>query len=153
MNTNQNYNDVSALSTRNAESVAYSPIESNWQLLEYLWLDIAEASRNARSAWDKGIVDYMSILYFKYHMHIGRQDDILTAKQLREILLNNAVDWQQSSESGCYLVNSCDIAKALLPPSQQKRLTNNYKALELQACALSQAANYIVAKWSNYINK
>lgn len=117
----------------------------------YCQLDFIELEKKARSAWQRGVALYGVALANKFGVYICcHKGELNTREQVLELLLNGAENWQRESESGSWPVDTDAIAKTLLPPSQAKKLTCNYKALALQARALAQAANYIASKFIYY---
>ena len=149
MKTEHKNNIVESCQVDKTQSVALSAHCTIWQALEYTWLDIAELSRKKRmSSWQKGVWHYTSRLYFSLNSAICKGCKV---EDINELLLNGAQDWKHASESGGYYVCNADIAETLLPPSQRARLTNNYKALELQGRALAQAAQWLKSRIRFYM--
>ena len=115
--------------------------------------EIREAikERKARSAWDRGVREYM--LDFLDHMKDYRkldEDDEVAPVSVKE-LLNGAKSWQQYSEGGCSLVYNGDICERLCPPSVIRRknegeLPPNSREnwIDVQARALCVAAGRFV---------
>ncbi len=107
--------------------------------------------RKARSAWNKGVKEYM--LDFLDHVKDDRklnENDEVRKVTITE-LLNGARDWQQYSEGGCSLVYNGDICERLCPPSFQKKKKNGELPpnsmetwLDVQALALAVAAGRLV---------
>lgn len=117
----------------------------------YIFLDCIDLDKKARSAWQRGVANYALALSLKLGEYLPyRKEDLTTKQQVVELLLSGAKTWQRASESGSWPVDTQTIAESLLPPSQAKKLTCNYKALALQARALEQAANYIAHQFIYY---
>ena len=81
--------------------------------------EIREAikERKARSAWNRGVKEYMQ--EFLDHVKDDRkldENDEVAPVSVKE-LLNGAKSWQQYSEGGCSLVYNGDICERLCPPS------------------------------------
>ena len=104
-----------------------------------------------KSAWDKGILLYVSDL-----LEGLREDnsifetDLTNITLLDRLLLNGARDWKQYSYSGCSLCYDKDIAKRLCNKSEliqtdfgNKYPNKNENWLDVQARALYQAAALI----------
>lgn len=101
-----------------------------------------KARRNkARSAWERGVIQYAEELLDFF------DDDELTKEDLLRGLLNGAKDWKEYSEGGCSLIYNGDICERLCTPSEAKRKRNGELPpnktetwLDVQARALYQAA-------------
>jgi hypothetical protein len=104
-------------------------------------------SQPARSAWDK------SVKLYAYEL-IENMDDsheFYASPADKKDLLNGASDWNPYSWGGCSLIYDGDIAERTCSPSELKKTKNgerkpnsNEEWLDVQARALSQAANMIV---------
>lgn len=115
--------------------------------------EIREAikERKARSAWDRGVREYM--LDFLDHVkdyHKLNENDEVRKVTITE-LLNGARDWEQYSYGGCSLVYNGDICERLCPPSVIRRKNegelppNSMETwLDVQALALRAAAGHFV---------
>lgn len=108
-----------------------------------------------RSAWGKGVTEYALELVEKLGEQIsdGYFDelDLSDSKKVRAALLNGAADWSQYSCGGCSLIYDRDIAERLCNPSELKKTRNGERRpnsreewLDVQARALSQAANRVI---------
>lgn len=73
--------------------------------------------RKDHSARDREVTSYA------IGMLEGLEDapELLGGEQTRELLFNDAVDWNQYSWGGCALVYDADIARALCTPSELRR--------------------------------
>lgn len=115
--------------------------------------EIREAiiERKARSAWDKGVKEYM--IEFLDNVKENRkltETDELTPVERKE-LLNGAPSWPKYSEGGCSLVYNEDICRRLCSPSMQKKkkygelVPNSYENwIDVQARALDLAARRFI---------
>ena len=111
----------------------------------------AISAKKARSAWDRGIKEYMR--EFLDHVRDDRrldENDEVAPVSVKE-LLNGAKSWQQYSEGGYSLIYDGDIAERLCPPSFQKKkkdgeLPPNSREnwIDVQARALCVAAGRFV---------
>ncbi len=115
--------------------------------------EIREAinERKARSAWNRGVKEYM--LDFLDHVKDYRKlDDVDEVAPVKlEEILNGAKDWEQYSYGGCSLVYDGDICERLCPPSIRKKRKNGDLPpnsmetwLDVQARALAVAAGRFV---------
>ena len=111
--------------------------------------EIREAikERKARSAWDRGVKEYMQEFLYdvKFWRKLDENDEVAPVS-VKE-LLNGAKSWQQYSEGGSSLVYAEDICGRLCPPSVQKKKkdgdlppNSTETWLDVQANALSVAA-------------
>lgn len=111
--------------------------------------EIREAikERKARSAWNRGVKEYMQefLDHMKDYRKLDENDEVAPVKL--EELLNGAKDWEQYSEGGCSLVYNGDICERLCPPSVIRRKNegelppNSMETwLDVQARALAVAA-------------
>ena len=100
-----------------------------------------DAYKPQRGIWNEGVKDYafdlLDILYYGYTDKDFNSENI---KELKNILLNGASDWQQYSEGGCALIYNNDIKERLVRPSQRNRYID---CLSIQTRALNQAWNLI----------
>ena len=107
------------------------------------------------SAWKRGVKEYtdelLDILEEKaqYYERLPRNE-----KELKEWLLNGAMDWEDYSYGGCSLIYDGDIAERLCTPSELKkkdggRLEPNSQEswLDVQTRALCQAHSRIARKF------
>ena len=103
--------------------------------------------RKARSAWNKGVKEYMLdfLDHVKDDRKLNENDEV--RKVTRAELLNGAKDWQQYSEGGCSLVYNGDICERLCPPSVIRRKkdgelppNSGENWIDVQARALAVAA-------------
>ena len=119
-------------------------------------LDRVHADTTARSAWDRGVLAYVSDIIEQ--LAENRQHGGMSAEQFidsvgdaqdRE-MLNGAIDWRQYSEGGCSLAYDCDIAQRLCAPWELRKTRNGERNpnsqetwLQVQSRALFQAARKI----------
>ena len=113
-------------------------------------------STPCRSQWQKGIEFYAHFLADKLN------DDYLPkeieVKDIFNILLNGAENWQQFAWDGHGLIYNESIAYNLLTPSQRKRITqrdtfDGHLLLDLEADALKYASARVY-KWARkFANK
>ena len=108
-----------------------------------------------RSAWKKGVKEYADELLnnleekAQYYERLPRNE-----KELKEWLLNGAMDWEDYSYGGCSLIYDSQIAERLCTPSELKkkdggRLEPNSQEswLDVQTRALCQAHSRIARKF------
>ena len=108
-----------------------------------------------RSAWKRGVKEYTDELLdnleenAQYYERLPRNE-----KELKEWLLNGAMDWEDYSYGGCSLIYDGDIAERLCTPSELKkkdggRLAPNSQEswLDVQTRALRQASIRIKIKF------
>ena len=107
---------------------------------------LEDGTRNARSAWKRGVYCYALMLLDD----CSDLEDFHT-NGLKEKLLNGAHDWNQYSYGGCSLIYDGDIAQTLCTPSELKRCdygrlkpNSREEWLDVQARALRQAYYIIV---------
>lgn len=155
MTTQQNTIAVPSQAQTEADKLAArksAPAASVWEALEWLQLDAYEAQKKSRSAWDRGVAEYMEELLYELANRLRKLN--LTdpsSVDVRALLLNGADNWTKYSFGGCTLIYNEDIAERLAPPSRRKRLENNSElAMTCQARALEQAASRIVRLWNKY---
>lgn len=81
-------------------------------------------------------------------------DKPMAISQLRKVLLNGAIDWNEYSYGGCSLIYDGDIAERLCTPSQLKKKkggelqpTRRTTWLDEQTHALYQAFNVVWHEW------
>ena len=107
------------------------------------------------SAWKRGVKEYTDELLdnleekSQYYERLPRNE-----KELKEWLLNGAMDWEDYSYGGCSLIYDGQIAERLCTPSELKkkdggRLAPNRKEswLDVQTRALRQACIRIKSKF------
>lgn len=115
----------------------------------------AIANEKPRSAWGRGVKEYAEGLTEELAEAIRggyyTEDKLTDRAALKEQLLNGAKDWSQYSWGGSALIYDGDIAERLCSPSEYKRSREGDRRpnsreewLDVQARALSQAANMIV---------
>jgi hypothetical protein len=108
-----------------------------------------------RSAWARGVKEYAEGLAEELEETIRGgyfpEDKLTDRAALKEQMLNGADNWSEYSWSGCAWVYDGDIAERLCSPSELKKTRNGERKpnsreewLDVQARALSQAANMIV---------
>ena len=104
-----------------------------------------KSGNRPRSAWDRGVVQYVEDLLQWLEDYQANERPIACLEQLLPVLLNGAKDWRAYSNGGCALIWSEDIAERLCTPAQlrdfragvPRMLRRNW--LELQTRALYQA--------------
>lgn len=104
--------------------------------LEELKKQVEASKLPTNAKWWKGrkqfalyIIDYLCSPEFE-----------VTRSTLEKVLLNGCDDWRQYSEGGLPYCYDEDIANALYPPSEAKKmLKGNYDWINIQAQALRQA--------------
>lgn len=106
------------------------------------------STTNARSAWNKGVVEYALDI-------LDGLDEVIVLDgdkyhQLKEICLNGSENWNQYSWNGCSLIYDSDIAERLCTPSElkktkygERRPNSKEDWLDVQARALKQAFRLI----------
>ena len=107
------------------------------------------------SVWKRGVKEYTDELLdnlekkAQYYERLPRNE-----KELKEWLLNGAMDWEDYSYGGCSLIYDSQIAERLCTPSELKkkdggRLEPNSQEswLDVQTRALCQAHSRIVRKF------
>ena len=107
------------------------------------------------SDWKRGVKEYTDELLdnleenAQYYERLPRNE-----KELKEWLLNGAMDWEDYSYGGCSLIYDGDIAERLCTPSELKkkdggRLAPNSQEswLDVQTRALRQACIRIKSKF------
>ena len=109
-----------------------------------------------RSAWDKGILLYVSDLLEDLRGQELTVNDLTSLALLDKALLNGADTWSQYSWGGCSLIYNRDIAKRLCTKYELKQTKDGFYDpniregwLDVQARALYQAAMYIRAAVHN----
>ena len=111
----------------------------------------AIVERPARSAWDKGCLEYALELFDEIvdNRHLTDTDEI-GEKITEQEQLNGASDWSQYSYGGCALVYDSDICERLCTANAAKRLKyGEHKPalydswLDAQVVALKQAARIV----------
>lgn len=105
-------------------------------------------NKPARSAWARGVKAYA--LELLENLAELTADKLADPPAVRAALLNGAEDWKQYSYGGCSLIYDPDIAARVCTPSELKRTHNGERYpnsceiwLDVQACALSQAARLV----------
>ena len=114
-----------------------------------------------RNAWKKGVKEYADELLdnleekAQYYERLPRNE-----KELKEWLLNGAMDWEDYSYGGCSLIYDGDIAERLCNPSELKkkgdgRIAPNSQEswLDVQTRALHQACMMITRKMQRSMMK
>lgn len=105
---------------------------------------------STRSAWAKGVKAYAFELLENLEEGLDGgwyyEEDIMSPKLLRKMLLNGAENWKQFSWGGSSLIYDCDIAERLCTPSELKKTRYGERKpnhsedwLDVQARALYQA--------------
>ena len=108
-----------------------------------------------RSAWGRGVKGYAEGLAEELEEAIQggyfAEDKLTDRAALKEQMLNGADSWSQYSWGGSALIYDGDIAERLCSPSEYKRSREGERRpnsreewLDVQARALSQAANMIL---------
>ena len=108
-----------------------------------------------RSAWKKGVKKYADELLDNLEERAQSYERLpKDEKELKEWLLNGAMDWEDYSYGGCSLIYDGDIAERLCTPSDLKkkdggRLDPNSQEswLDVQTRALRQACIRIKSKF------
>ena len=108
-----------------------------------------------RSAWKKGVKEYADELLDNLEEKAQLNERLpKDEKELKEWLLNGAMDWEDYSYGGCSLIYDGDIAERLCTPSELKkkdggRLAPNSQEswLDVQTRALRQASIRIKSKF------
>ena len=107
------------------------------------------------SAWKRGIKEYTDELLDNLEEKAQSYERLpRNEKELKEWLLNGAMDWEDYSYGGCSLIYDGDIAERLCTPSELKkkdggRLAPNSQEswLDVQVRALRQACIRIKSKF------
>jgi hypothetical protein len=115
----------------------------------------AIANEKPRSAWGRGVKEYAEglaedleeAIWYGYYA----EDKLTDLEALKERMINGADNWSQYSWGGCSFIYDSDIAERLCSPSELKKVKGGDRRpnsreewLDVQARALSQAANMIV---------
>lgn len=105
-------------------------------------------NKPARSAWAHGVKAYA--LELLDNLAELNADKLADPAAVRAALLKGARDWKQYSYGGCSLIYNGDIAARCCASSKYKRSHDGENApnsretwLDVQACALSQAARLV----------
>lgn len=115
----------------------------------------AIANEKPRSAWGRGVRGYAEGLAEELEEAIQggyfAENKLTDRAALKEQMLNGAKDWNQYSWGGSAWIYDSDIAERLCSPSELKKTRNGERRpnsreewLDVQARALSQAANMII---------
>ena len=115
----------------------------------------AIANEKPRSAWGRGVKEYAEGLAEELEEAIRggyyAEEKLTDRAALKTQLLNGADSWSQYSYGGSALIYDGDIAERLCSPSEYKRSREGERRpnsreewLDVQARALSQAANMIM---------
>ena len=115
----------------------------------------ATANEKPRSAWGRGVKGYAEGLAEELEEAIQgghfAEDKLTDRAALKDQMLNGAKDWSQYSWGGSAWIYDRDIAERLCSPSELKKTRNGERRpnsreewLDMQARALSQAANMIM---------
>lgn len=109
-----------------------------------------------RSQWERGVEFYAHFLADK--LNDSYLPENIEVKDIFNILLNGAKNWQQFAWGGCGQVYNEDIANTLLTPSQRKRITqagtfNGFELLDIEATALANAATRVYLWARRFANK
>ena len=115
----------------------------------------AIANEKPRSAWGRRVKEYAEGLAEELEEAIQggyfAEDKLTDRAALKEQMLNGADNWSQYSYGGSALIYDGDIAERLCSPSELKKVKGgerrpnaNEEWLDVQARALSQAANMII---------
>ena len=107
------------------------------------------------SAWKRGVKEYAYELLDNLEEKAQSYERLpRNEKELKEWLLNGAMDWEDYSYGGCSLIYDGDIAERLCTPSELKkkdcgRLAPNSQEswLDVQTIALRQACIRIKSKF------
>ena len=116
----------------------------------YETLEREFATRNARSAWERGVREYAMEMADFLANDFDLCDVEFNQYNVEAVLLNGAQNWAHYSYSGCALVYDSDIAERLCAPWELKRTRNGERNpngqetwLDVQARALQQAFNSV----------
>ena len=109
----------------------------------------------SRSAWKRGVKEYTDELLDNLEEKAQSYERLpRNEKELKEWLLNGAMDWEDYSYGGCSLIYDSQIAERLCTPSELKkkdggRLEPNSQEswLDVQTRALRQACIRIKSKF------
>ena len=115
----------------------------------------AIANEKPRSAWGRGVKGYAEGLAEELEEAIQggyfAEDKLTDRAALKAQMLNGADSWSQYSWGGSAWIYDGDIAERLCSPSELKKTRNGERRpnsreewLDVQARALSQAANMIM---------
>ena len=75
-----------------------------------------------RSAWKRGVKEYTDELLDNLEERAQSYERLpRNEKELKEWLLNGAMDWEDYSYGGCSLIYDGDIAERLCTPSELKK--------------------------------
>ena len=127
-------------------------------------------ARKDRSAWDKGVTVYALELVEELRelsAYYGRNPE--PGKECREWMLNGAKDWRRPNDEfaawsvyswgGSSLIYDSEIAERLCAPSELKKARHGERRpnsreewLDVQARALSQAANRVARLYRSIVN-
>ena len=115
----------------------------------------AIANEKPSSAWGRGVKGYAEGLAEELEEAIQggyfAAEKLTDRAALKAQMLNGARDWTEYSEGGSALIYDGDVAERLCSPSELKKTRNGERRpnsreewLDVQARALSQAANMII---------
>lgn len=98
---------------------------------------VEESKLKTSAKWWKGRKEFALYLID----YLCSPDLEVSSDTIEKILLNGADNWQAYSEGGLPYCYDEDIATALYPPSEVKRMlkSNSYDWIEIQGRALHQA--------------
>ncbi len=112
---------------------------------------IEEEAKKARSAWSRGVFEYVRELWADLCESIKcgffDAEDLKAPQMVKKALLNGADSWNAYSWGGCSLIYNSDIAARLCCPSELKKTREGERRpnareewLDTQARALFQAS-------------
>lgn len=115
---------------------------------------IEEHKQRARSAWERGVMDYVKDLFNDLleslefnEIDLKEYAEKVQSKSFDARLRDGASNWNVFSWGGCSLVYDEDIAKRLCTPKELRRTKNGMNRpnsredwLDVQGRALAQAA-------------
>ena len=121
-------------------------------MVEKIGARIEEESKKARSAWSRGVFDYVRELWADLRENIEGgyfdAEDLKYTQMVKKALLNGADSWSNYSWGGSALIYNGDIAARLCCPSESKKTRAGERrpnaredSLDTQARALSQASS------------
>lgn len=122
-----------------------------YQMGDNIGARIEEEAKKARSAWSRGVFEYVRELWADLCESIESgffdAEDLKAPQMVKKALLNGADSWSAYSWGGCSLIYNSDIATRLCCPSELKKTREGERRpnareewLDTQARALFQAS-------------
>lgn len=122
-----------------------------YQIGENISAKIEEEAKKARSAWSRGVFEYVRELWADLRESIEGgyfyAEDLKAPQMVKKALLNGADSWSAYSWGGSSLIYNYDIAARLCCPSELKKTREGERRpnageewLDTQARALFQAS-------------